>query len=56
MRWGIETSFRALKYTIGLTNFHARKREFVTQEIFARMIMYNFVEIMTSHIVISHRC
>jgi hypothetical protein len=27
MRWGIETSFRDLKYTIGLLNFHARKRE-----------------------------
>lgn len=25
MRWGIETSFRALKYTVGLTNFHAKK-------------------------------
>ncbi|MCY9644787.1 transposase, partial [Paenibacillus thiaminolyticus] len=36
MRWGIETSFRALKYTVGLTNFHAKKRESITQEIFAR--------------------
>jgi IS4 transposase len=53
MRWGIETSFRALKYTIGLTNFHAKRRESVIQEIFARMIMYNFAEMMTSHIVIS---
>lgn len=23
-RWGIERSFRELKYTIGLTNFHAK--------------------------------
>ena len=53
MRWGIETSFRALKYTVGLTNFHAKKREFITQEIFARMIMYNFAEMITSHVVIS---
>ncbi|MGF7050822.1 hypothetical protein J2T13_005372 [Paenibacillus sp. DS2015] len=53
MRWGIETSFRALKYTVGLTNFHAKKRESITQEIFARMIMYNFAEMMTSHVVIS---
>ena len=27
MRWGIETSFRELKYTVGLLHFHAKKRE-----------------------------
>jgi hypothetical protein len=53
MRWGIETSFRALKYTVGLTNFHAKRQESIIQEIFARMILYNFVEMMTSHVVIS---
>ncbi|WP_143810311.1 transposase [Paenibacillus sp. MY03] len=53
MRWGIETSFRALEYTVGLTSFHAKKQAFITQEIFARMIMYNFAEMMTSHVVIS---
>ncbi len=52
-RWGIETSFRALKYTVGLTNFHAKKRASIVQEVFARMIMYNFTEMMTSHVVIS---
>ena len=25
MRWGIETSFRELKYTVGLLHFHAKK-------------------------------
>jgi hypothetical protein len=53
MRWGIETSFRALKYTVGLTSFHAKKQESIIQEIFARMIMYNFAEMITSHVVIS---
>lgn len=53
MRWGIETSFRALKYTVGLTHFHAKKQESIVQEIFARMIMYNFAEMTTSHVVIS---
>ena len=53
MRWGIETSFRALKYTVGLTNFHAKRQESINQEIFARMIMYNFAEMITSHVVIS---
>ena len=27
MRWGIETSFRELKYTVGLQHFHAKKVE-----------------------------
>lgn len=52
-RWGIETSFRELKYSVGLTNFHAKKREYILQEIFARLIMYNFAEMITSHVVIS---
>ena len=34
-RWGIESSFRKLKYTIGLSNFHAYKPEYVKQEIWA---------------------
>lgn len=53
MRWDIETSFRALKYTVGLTSFHAKKQAFIAQEIYARMILYNFAEMMTSHVVIS---
>jgi len=53
MRWGIETSFRELKYAVGLTSFHSKKREHIAQEIFARIIMYNFAEMITSHVVIS---
>ena len=51
-RWGIETSFRELKYTVGLLHFHAKKVENITQEIFARLIMYNCAELITSHVVI----
>lgn len=51
-RWGIERSFRELKYTIGLTNFHAKKVEYIQQEIFARLIFYNFCERIVSGIVI----
>jgi len=53
-RWGIETSFRKLKHTIGLSNFHARKQVFIEQEIFAKLIMYNFVEKIVSHVVSAH--
>ena len=41
-RWGIETSFRELKYAIGLSALHSKKRELIKQEIFARLILYNF--------------
>ncbi len=52
MRWGIETSFRELKYTIGLLHFHAKKVEHIYQEVFARLIMYNFTELVTSPVII----
>ena len=46
LRWQIETSFRKLKYTIGLSNFHSKKRRSIEQEIFARVIFYNLSNIM----------
>lgn len=52
LRWGIETSFRELKYAIGLVNFHAKKVEYIKQEVFARLIMYNFCERITNSVVI----
>jgi len=55
MRWGIETSFRELKYAIGLTNFHSKKVAYVTQEIFARLTMYNFCEIITTHVIVEQK-
>lgn len=42
MRWGIETSFRYLKHTIGLLDFHTKKVDAIKQEIWARLIMFNF--------------
>ena len=49
LRWGIETSFRDLKYTIDLLHFHGRKRHYVEQEIWARLTVYNFCEAITRH-------
>lgn len=54
-RWGIETSFRKLKYTVGPSNFHAYKPEYVNQEIWAGMIMYNLTETLMDHTVIKKR-
>ena len=41
MRWGIETSFRELKYVEGLVNIHSRKMDFILQEIWCRLTMHN---------------
>lgn len=49
MRWGVETSFRDLKYTIGLSSFHSKRAEFISQEVFARLILYNLCELVASH-------
>ena len=46
LRWGIETSFRELKYSIGMMYFHARKLDSVLQEIHAAMLMMNFCSLI----------
>lgn len=55
MRWSEETSFRELKYTIGLVNWHSSKYDGILQEINARMILYNFCELVTAHAVVKTR-
>ena len=52
LRWGIETSFRDLKHTIGTQNFHSKKVVYIEQEIWARLILFNFCAIITAHVVI----
>ena len=52
MRWSEKTSFRELKYTIGLINWHSSKYDGILQEINARMILYNFCELATFHAVV----
>jgi len=54
-RWGIESSFRKLKYSIGLSNFHAYKPEYIKQEIWAKLITYNITEILINHAVVKEK-
>lgn len=51
---GIESSFRKLKYTIGLSNFHAYKPEYIKQEIWAKLIVYNITESLINHTMVEH--
>ena len=41
LRWDIEVSYRHLKYSVNLNALHSRRRDFIRQEIWARMIMFN---------------
>ena len=53
MRWGVEISYRELKHTIAMTHFHSKKVDLITQEIYAKMILYNFCELITLNVVIT---
>ena len=55
MRWNIETSFRDLKHTIGATYFHSKTVKLIEQEIWARLILFNFCSIITVHVAIARK-
>lgn len=55
MRWGIETSFRDLKHTIGLAFPHSKKSDSILQEIAARLTLYNFCEAIVTNAVIKQK-
>lgn len=55
LRWGIETGFRELKYVLGLSAFHSKKENSILQEVFARLIMYNFSMIITLEVPIKEK-
>lgn len=50
-RWGIEVSFRYLKHAVGLLYFHSKKPEFLKQEIYARLTLYNMGIFITNEAV-----
>ena len=41
-RWNQETAFRYLKYGGNIVRLHSLKKEFVLQEIYAKLTLYNF--------------
>lgn len=55
MRWGIETSFRNLKYIIGMLKFHSKKSEFISQEIYANLIMHNMTVVIAACVTMPDR-
>lgn len=47
LRWGIETSFRELKYDLSGVQFHSKKDQFVYMELYAHFAMYNATSLST---------
>lgn len=50
MRWNIETSYLLSKWGLGMTSYHSKKAENVKQEVYADLIMYNFVMYICGHL------
>lgn len=43
-RWDIETSFRSLKYTVGLIHLHSKIPMLILLEVFAAFLVFNFAK------------
>ncbi len=50
LRWDIEVSYRHLKYSVDLNALHSRRRDFIRQEIWAKMVMFNIAMIIIDHV------
>ena len=50
LRWGIEVSYRHLKYSVELSALHCKRRDFIRQEIWARLVMFNISMIIIDHV------
>lgn len=48
LRWNIETSFLFLKYGMAMNFFHASIRPSLMQEIFAKLVLSNFISLIVS--------
>lgn len=55
LRWKIEVSFRDLKHTINTLNFHSKKIQYIEQEIWCRLILYNFCSVIIINIPVEDR-
>jgi len=50
--WGIETSFRDLKYTLGLVNLHGKSDSFAEQGIYSSLTAFNFASRVCREVVV----
>ena len=48
LRWKTETAYRYLKHDFNLTHFISRKKDFILQEIWVKLTLYNLSSIITN--------
>ena len=48
LRWKVEVSFLFLKHGMAMNFFHCLRRDFINQEIFAKLILFNFISLIVS--------
>ena len=49
-RWGIEGAYRQVKYALSLHALHAKKTEFIQQEVYAKLLMYNACTVVKDYL------
>ena len=55
LRWNIETAYRDVKYDLDLNTLHSRKRNLIQQEIYSKLLLYNFCRRVTGDIKIQKK-
>lgn len=55
LRWNIETAFLNLKYTLGAMVVHSKKAELVMQEIYTKIIAFNFCKELTNEVQVPQK-
>lgn len=55
LSWEIETSYRELKYHLDLNTLHSKKRMFIEQEIYTKLVPYNFCSRVSNNIKIKEK-
>ena len=48
-RWGIEVSYRMFKFQVSVKQQHSIKPEYVRQELWAKLLMFNYASFIMSH-------
>ena len=55
MRWEVETAYRWYKYAVGGSCFHSKNELYIQQEIYSRIIMFNFCFTIASQVEIEQK-
>ena len=55
LRWDCEEAYFMLKYKANLVYHHSRKKEFIIQETYARLILYNLTALLASCVTVEKK-